>query len=134
MKLLNTQSQNGQVQLLFQLPHGYGYNSILDAAQYVIDNHLISIESVRTALLMGLNEHEYRLVLLLHNSRIRKCKSLKKEKGVLFLRGKINCFERSVEFLWFNQTSVIGVLLSDLDKHNFEIIDSIIEDISLILK
>ena len=122
-------NKDGKTQLIYKLPFRYGYSNILTMAQRIIDNYLVSVNSIRTSALVGSHEYEHRLLLHIRKERIQQCGSLQKEQGVLYLRGCISGYCGNVEFVWFNQTNIIGVLVSDIDRGHIADFDAIIEDV-----
>lgn len=119
MKAKDILTQQGFTQIIFDLHFGYGYESMLKMAQFIIDRYYEKrVTSFRLCQIAGAKQREYRLRLKFHGCVIDKCKFLEEEQGALYLRGKCKNLNDQIEVLWFNQTSMFCVLASELDGKN----------------
>lgn len=111
MKPSEINSQFGLHQIIFNLPSRYGYCSMLKMAQVLIDNYFDGrVLSFRESIVSGMKPKEYKYWLWLYGNRIDKCRIIQHEHGVLYLKGKSGLLNDTVEFAWFNQTNILGVL------------------------
>ena len=134
MKPIDIQKHGRFLQIMFDLQQRYGYNSMLEMAQYVIDNYFGGkVLSFRISLLYGYRQREYKYILLLHGNRIKKCSSILKENGLIFLGGAPVLTKHNIEIVWFNQTSLVGFLTTIDDEKNFLVYETIADEMKNLL-
>lgn len=130
MKAKDIRFVEGKYKYLFKVPFGYGYSSMLDMAQFIIDHYFLKrVRSFRVSLLAGQAEKEYKFLLSLHGNRISKCKQLQIEQGVIYLKGESSILDDEIEIAWFNQLDIIGVAGNHGDDNHIARIESMLEDI-----
>lgn len=134
MKPIDIQKHGRFLQIMFDLQQRYGYDSMLEMAQYVIDNYFGGkVLSFRISLLSGYRQREYKYLLLLHGNRIKKCSSILKENGLIFLGGTPVLTKHNIEIVWFNQTSLVGFLTTIDDEKNFLVYETIADEMKNLL-
>lgn len=94
---------------------GYGWDYIIDSAEYMINNDLSNISTVSLSKIMGSGEieliDEYKMT-----GSIKQMKSLVTESGVLGIGGISKTIKVPVKIVWFNQTRVIRIFTTIDDE------------------
>lgn len=95
---------------------GYGWDYILDSAEYMINAELEHIGTVSVSKVLGANEVELIDELNSAGGSIKKMKSLAEEAGALGIGGMSKIVGGPVKIVWINQTRVIRIFTPANDE------------------
>ena len=87
---------------------GYGWDDIIEAADYLASADMDYIDSISTSSPTSPTEelvHAYRQ----SKGRLKDLSLLAEEKGSLGLAGHSRKFDRSLKIVWYNQTRVLRI-------------------------
>lgn len=131
MKAKEIRFIDNKYKYLFELPFSYGYATMLNMAQFVIDSFFSGkLMSCKVSLLVGMPEKECNYLLKFNNYRLDRCKKLQKEYGVIMLKGKSEILDDEIEIAWFNQTNILGVAGSFGDEMHRAKVELLLDEIS----
>lgn len=88
---------------------GYGWNYMVDSADYMTNAELENIGTVSVSKILGANEEELIDEFRSVGGSIRKMSSLSEEAGALGLGGMSKIIGGPVKIVWLNQTRVIRI-------------------------
>lgn len=94
---------------------GYGWDYILDSADYMTNAELENIGTVSISKILGANEEELVSEYKAEGS-IKNMKSLSEEAGALGLGGMSKIIGGPVKIVWLNQTRVIRIFTPKNDE------------------
>lgn len=103
----------------FRLTSGYGWDYMVDSAEYMASADLKNIGTVSVCSISGAPEEERIDEYRTCNRSFKAMPSLKHEWGVLGIGGMSQAYEGApVKLVWFNQTSVLRMFtpVDDEDK------------------
>lgn len=95
---------------------GYGWDYMVDSADYMAKTELEHIGTVSISRIMGANEEELIDEFNAAGCSIKAMKSLSKEAGVLGLGGISESVGSPVKIVWFNQTRIIRIFTPANDE------------------
>lgn len=84
---------------------GYGWDDIIEAADYLASADMDYIDSISTSSPTEELVHAYRQ----SKGRLKDLSLLAEEKGSLGLAGHSRKFDRSLKIVWYNQTRVLRI-------------------------
>ena len=103
----------------FRLTSGYGWDYMVDSAEYMSDADLKNIGTVSVSAISGAAEQECIDEYRTCNRSFKAMPSLKHEWGVLGIGGMSQVYEGApVKLVWFNQTGILRMFtpVDDEDK------------------
>lgn len=130
MKHCGLTHQGNILRVFYSLPFHYGYSFMMSASTIMVSNiYNGNLSSFRVGGLAGMRLYDYTLYVKLHRLQIEKCRLLKKEHGVLCIRGKTTCDTQPVEIelTMLNQTDIIRLSIMPGNECYLQYLDSIID-------